>query len=165
MKGEGGRRKAEDKGLKTKTFESAGAAFTGRLGFALGRQLNAGAVVGLIGELGTGKTVFVRGLARGLGLRGARVVSPTFTLVNEYLGKTPLYHFDLYRLGDPSELDSIDYRKYLSGGVCAVEWFERFPDAWPADAIVVRFEYLLPRRRTITISGESVAVERLKVRV
>ena len=146
-----------------RTYESTGAAYTERLGAALGARLKPGAVVGLTGDLGAGKTVFVKGLARALGARPARVVSPTFTLINEYQGRLPLYHFDLYRFGDPSELDSIDYRRYLAGGVCAVEWFERFPEAWPADAITVVFEYLSPRRRRITIDGPPTATRKLKL--
>jgi len=123
------------------------------LGRELGASLTTGTVVGLVGEMGCGKTVFVKGMAEGLGCDSKRVVSPTFTLINEYSGRINLYHFDLYRLGDISELDSIDYRKYLDGGVCAVEWFERFPDAWPADSIIVELTYISSRKRQITIRG------------
>lgn len=137
----------------SRVFLSTGAGFTGRLGATIGRRLKPGAVVGLTGDLGAGKTVFVKGLALGLGAATARVVSPTFTIVNEYAGRIPLYHFDLYRLGDASELDSIDYRRYLAGGVCAVEWFERFPEAWPRESIVITLSYLSPRRRRITMDG------------
>jgi tRNA threonylcarbamoyladenosine biosynthesis protein TsaE len=131
------------------------------LGREIGSRLRAGAIVGLVGEMGCGKTVFVKGLAMGLGADPGRVTSPTFTLVNEYRGRVPLYHFDQYRLGDESELDSIDYRSYLGGGVCAVEWFERFPGAWPAGSIIVRFERLSARKRRITISGPKSLVSEI----
>ena len=84
-----------------------------------------------------GKTAFTRGLARGLGCRG-RVTSPTFTIVNEYEGRTPLFHFDMYRLGSSDELFDIGWDDYLArGGVCAVEWSERVSDALPEDTIFV----------------------------
>ena len=89
------------------------------------------------GGLGMGKTAFTRGLARGLGCAG-RVTSPTFTIVNEYDGATPLFHFDMYRLGSSDELFDIGWEDYLTrGGVCAVEWSERVDDAMPADTLWV----------------------------
>ena len=91
------------------------------LGCRLGRTLGPGAVVAYFGGLGMGKTAFTRGLARGLGCRG-RVTSPTFTIVNEYDGPTPLFHFDMYRLADADALFDIGWEDYLDrGGVCAVE--------------------------------------------
>ena len=84
-----------------------------------------------------GKTAFTRGLARGLGCRG-RVTSPTFTIVNEYDGKIPLFHFDMYRLTDSEDLFDIGWEDYLErGGVCAVEWSERISDALPEDTLYV----------------------------
>ncbi len=98
---------------------------TERLGQELGESLSAPENIWLYGGLGAGKTAFVRGLARGLGVTG-RVTSPTFTLVNEYEGRLPLFHFDLYRLGGMDELYDIGWEDYLArGGVCAVEWSER----------------------------------------
>jgi tRNA threonylcarbamoyladenosine biosynthesis protein TsaE len=92
----------------------------------LAELLEPGALIGLIGDLGAGKTSFVRGLASGLGIPAERVRSPTFTLINEYSGgRLPLYHIDLYRL-EPTEVDKLALREYLYGdGVCIVEWFER----------------------------------------
>ncbi|MFA6034010.1 MAG: tRNA (adenosine(37)-N6)-threonylcarbamoyltransferase complex ATPase subunit type 1 TsaE [Myxococcota bacterium] len=142
-------------------LRSTGREATFRLGSALGALSGAGTVIGLVGDLGSGKTVLVKGLALALGAPPDRVVSPTFTLVNEYAGRLPLYHFDLYRMGDESELDSIDYRRYLLGGVCAVEWFERFPDAWPETSVVVRFTYVSPRVREITVEGGNSVIRRL----
>lgn len=106
-------------------------------GEALASRLRAGDVVAYWGGLGAGKTAFTRGLARGLGYEG-RVTSPTFTIVNEYEGRLPLFHFDMYRLGDEDELFDIGWEDYLNrGGVCAVEWSERFPGALPPETIRV----------------------------
>lgn len=92
------------------------------------------------GGLGMGKTAFTRGLARGLGCRG-RVTSPTFTVVNEYEGRIPLFHFDMYRLDSADELFDIGWDDYLErGGVCVVEWSENVADAIPPDAVRVAIE-------------------------
>ena len=105
------------------------------LGASLASRLRAGDVVAYRGDLGAGKTAFTRGLARGLGC-GGRVTSPTFTIVNEHEGQIPLFHFDLYRLGDEEELWDIGWEDYLGrGGVCAVEWSERVSEALPEDTL------------------------------
>ena len=111
---------------------------TEAFGERLAAALSPGAVVAYRGGLGMGKTAFTRGLARGLGCRG-RVTSPTFTIVNEYEGgRLPLFHFDLYRLGDPEELFDIGWEDYLArGGVCAVEWSENVADALEDEPIRV----------------------------
>lgn len=103
---------------------------TEELGAQLAARLRPGDVVAYTGDLGAGKTAFTRGIARGLGIP-ERVTSPTFTIVNEYEGgRLPLFHFDLYRLGDPEELFDIGWEDYLArGGVCAVEWSEIVSDA------------------------------------
>ena len=103
---------------------------TEALGEKLGERVRPGTVIAFSGDLGAGKTVFTRGLARGLGI-GERVTSPTFTIVNEYEGgRMPLFHFDMYRLGSSDELFDIGWEDYLRrGGVCAVEWSERVEDA------------------------------------
>jgi tRNA threonylcarbamoyladenosine biosynthesis protein TsaE len=101
-------------------------------------DLKAGSVVALVGDLGAGKTEFVKGLASGLG-SPAVVTSPTFTLIHEYLGgRLPLYHMDFYRLSSEDELDEIGFDDYLSqAGICAVEWANRFPERIPGSAIWV----------------------------
>lgn len=129
---------------------------TERIGEELGRTLHPGCVVAFRGGLGMGKTAFTRGLARGLGCRG-RVTSPTFTIVNEYSGDIPLFHFDMYRLGGEDELFDIGWEDYLArGGVCAVEWSENVEDAL-RDAIHITIEKdpLEPDTRRITIEGGS----------
>ena len=106
-------------------------------GEALAARLEAGSVIAYAGDLGAGKTAFTRGLARGLGCRG-RVTSPTFTIVNEYEGNIPLFHFDLYRLGGEDELFDIGWEDYLvRGGVCAVEWSERAAGVLPPETVTV----------------------------
>ncbi|HIT02310.1 MAG TPA: tRNA (adenosine(37)-N6)-threonylcarbamoyltransferase complex ATPase subunit type 1 TsaE [Candidatus Enterenecus merdae] len=109
---------------------------------ALGQRLAAalwpGAVVAFTGDLGAGKTAFVAGMAKGLGIE-EWVTSPTFTIVNEYEGgRLPLFHFDMYRLGSAEELFHIGWEDYLArGGVCAVEWSEHVAEALEEDAIRV----------------------------
>ena len=107
--------------------------------------------VALYGDLGAGKTVFVRGLASTLS-PGSRVKSPTFTLVNEYRrGPVPVFHFDLYRVEDPGELEGFGFEDYLSEGVCVAEWSERLGEALPKDAVVVRIEKTGADGRRVTI--------------
>ena len=125
--------------------EAAGAAFAA--------GIPDGTVVAMYGELGAGKTAFVRGMAQGMGL-DCRVNSPTFTIVNEYLGARTLLRFDMYRLGSADELWDIGWDDYLSrGAVCAVEWSENVADAFTGDEITVRFEKLSDTDRRITIEG------------
>ena len=110
------------------------------LGEQLGRTLRSGAVVAFRGGLGMGKTAFTRGLARGLGCQGL-VTSPTFTIVNEYPGQLPLFHFDMYRLADSDALFDIGWDDDLDRrGVCAVEWSENVSDALPPETIYVTID-------------------------
>ena len=110
---------------------------TEHIGEMLGKHLSGGTVLALRGGLGMGKTAFTRGLARGLGYTG-RVTSPTFTIVNEYDGATPLFHFDMYRLDGEDDLFDIGWDDYLArGGVCAVEWSERIDSALPPGTLTV----------------------------
>lgn len=121
------------------------------VGEQIGRTLSPGAVVALRGELGAGKTAFTRGLAAGLGV-DFPVTSPTFTIVNEYPGTLPLFHFDAYRLKDERELFDIGWDDYLDrNGVCAIEWSENVPQALPPGAIVVEIEILGETKRRLTI--------------
>ena len=126
---------------------------TEALGAALGKRLPAGTVIAYRGDLGAGKTAFTRGLARGLGCT-EQVTSPTYTIVNEYLGgRLPLFHFDMYRLTSSDDLWDIGWEDYLErGGVCAVEWSENVAEAME-DAITVTIEKLGEDTRRITIEG------------
>ena len=132
---------------------------TEAVGEALGKRLRAGAVVAYRGGLGMGKTAFTRGLARGLGY-GGRVTSPTFTIVNEYVGGAlPLFHFDMYRLEGSDALFDIGWEDYLDrGGVCAVEWSENVEDALPEDTVFVDIQPgKTENSRIISITGGEVA--------
>ena len=126
---------------------------TEEIGAALGKRLPAGTVIAYRGDLGAGKTAFTRGLARGLGY-GEAVTSPTYTIVNEYLGgRLPLFHFDMYRLRSADDLWDIGWEDYLErGGVCAVEWSENVREAMEG-AITVSIARLDETSRTITIEG------------
>jgi len=127
-----------------------------REGEKLGRMLKPGAVVALYGELGAGKTAFTRGIASGLGI-GMCVSSPTFTIVNEYPGSIPLFHFDMYRLESENELFDIGWEDYHDRcGVCVVEWSEKVPGAFSPDAIVVNLETLDENKRRLEIITEGV---------
>ena len=131
---------------------------TEALGARLAGALEPGAVVAFTGDLGAGKTAFVRGLARGLGIPD-RVTSPTFTIVNEYEGgRLPLFHFDLYRLGSADELFDIGWEDYLAqGGVCAVEWSERMEELLEPGTIRVDLRRGEDEsRRVITVEGVSL---------
>ena len=126
---------------------------TEALGAALGKRLPAGTVIAYRGDLGAGKTAFTRGLARGLGCT-EQVTSPTYTIVNEYLGgRLPLFHFDMYRLTSSDDLWDIGWEDYLDrNGICAVEWSENVPEAMHG-ALTVRIEKLGDSVRRITIDG------------
>ena len=119
----------------------------------MGSVIPDGSVIAMYGDLGAGKTAFVRGLCRGMGI-DARVNSPTFTIVNEYLGKRELYHFDMYRLQSADELFDIGWEDYLGrGGVCVTEWSENVKDAFYGDEIVVSIEKSGETSRNISIEG------------
>ena len=126
---------------------------TEAVGEALAKLLQPGTVVAYQGDLGAGKTAFTRGLARGLGYTEP-VTSPTYTLVNEYLGgRLPLFHFDMYRLKSSDYLWDIGWEDYLErGGVCAVEWSENVADAMEEPVLVTIYKLGEDARR-ITIEG------------
>ena len=133
-------------------YRTESAAQTEALGRELGARLRPGSVVAFRGGLGMGKTAFTRGLAQGLGCTG-RVTSPTFTIVNEYRGNIPLFHFDMYRLDSSDALFDIGWEDYLDrGGVCAVEWSENVTEAMEG-AVSVTIDVLGENTRRITISG------------
>ena len=126
---------------------------TERAGERLALSIDDGTVIAMYGDLGAGKTAFVRGMARGLGLN-VRVTSPTFTIVNEYAGNRNLFHFDMYRLSSADELFDIGWEDYLARpGIVALEWSENVEEAFDGSEITVRIEKLSDEEREITISG------------
>ncbi len=135
------------------TYLTNSPAETEAVGAALGAIIPAGTVLAYRGDLGAGKTAFTRGLARGLGY-AEPVTSPTYTIVNEYLGgRLPLFHFDMYRLRSSDDLWDIGWDDYLErGGVCAVEWSENVDDAME-NAVYVTIEKTGEESRRITIEG------------
>jgi tRNA threonylcarbamoyladenosine biosynthesis protein TsaE len=124
--------------MKRLTHEAQG---TRALGRELSLALPENSVIGISGDLGAGKTEFVKGIAEGLGSTDP-VTSPTFTLVHEYRsGRLPLFHMDFYRLQAEAELDEVGFDDYLrEPGICAIEWADRFPDRIPRDAIRVQIQ-------------------------
>ncbi|MDR0916206.1 MAG: tRNA (adenosine(37)-N6)-threonylcarbamoyltransferase complex ATPase subunit type 1 TsaE [Oscillospiraceae bacterium] len=126
---------------------------TVELGRRLGSILRAGAVVALRGGLGAGKTAFSRGIAAALHVRET-LTSPTFTIVNEYEGDLPLFHFDMYRVGSDDDLFMLGWDEYLErGGVVVVEWSENIAPALPDTAITVAIERAGENARDITVTG------------
>lgn len=114
-------------------YESYSAEDTQRIAAEIADTLRGGEFVAMYGDLGAGKTAFVQGLARALGI-DTPVTSPTFTIVNEYYGRLPLYHFDVYRIADSDEMYEIGYDDYIaSEGVCIVEWAELIEDIFPKE--------------------------------
>ncbi len=149
-------------------LHSSSARETKAWGRRLASLLTGGEVLGFSGELGAGKTCFIKGLARGLNLREERILSPTFTMIQEHQGRLPLYHIDLYRL-DETDVDNLGLREYLfSSGVAAVEWFERLREANELTCLQIRISYEGANCRKIELlaSGERYAsiLERLEQR-
>ena len=124
------------------------------LGEKLGREARAGQIYCLSGDLGVGKTVFTKGFAKGLGIT-EHVTSPTFAIVNEYEGRLPLYHFDVYRIGDVEEMDEIGYEDYIYGeGVSLIEWANLIEEILPEHYTEIKIEKNLEKGfdyRRITI--------------
>lgn len=132
-------------------FVSHSVAQTQKCGSQLARQLVPGTVILLEGDLGAGKTTFTKGLAQGLGVEGY-VNSPTFTLVNEYEGRLPVYHLDCYRLENGREALDFGIEEYLYGdGVTVIEWPERIKDIWPESYIQVTLSYLNETKRSLRL--------------
>ena len=140
------------------TYTTNSPAQTEALGAALAKLLPAGTILAYRGDLGAGKTAFTRGLARGLGCTDL-VTSPTYTIVNEYLGgRLPLFHFDMYRLRSSDDLWDIGWEDYLDrNGICVVEWSENVADALE-EPLIITIEKLGEESRRITVEGgESLA--------
>lgn len=132
---------------------SASESDTRHLGERLGSLCAPGDLILLEGSLGAGKTALAQGIGRGLGV-AAPVNSPTFTLVKEYRGRIPLYHFDLYRLDDAEQAFELGIEEYLEGdGVCVVEWAERAAALWPSDHLRIHLVIAGPSERQLLLEG------------
>ncbi len=126
--------------MSEQVFESRSEAETFALGQRIGVMAASGDIFLLDGDLGVGKTVFAKGVADGLGI-DEPVVSPTFTIVHEYEGRLPLYHFDVYRIADPNEMYEIGFDEYLYGeGVCLIEWPSQIDEILPEEAVRITIE-------------------------
>jgi tRNA threonylcarbamoyladenosine biosynthesis protein TsaE len=133
---------------------------TAALGRELAGTLRAGDVVLLHGDLGAGKTAFVRGLAEGLGVAREEVSSPTFTLVQEYRGgRLTLFHVDLYRLNDPREVDDLGLDEIAADGVLAIEWAEKWPGR-PKESVTVQLTHGSGDTRTLTIGNSQFTIHK-----
>lgn len=113
---------------------------TEKFAMSLSESLKGDEVIALFGDLGAGKTTFVRGLCKGLGIDSG-VHSPTFAIVNEYSGKFTVYHFDMYRITSEDDLYSTGFYDYLRRGVVIIEWSENIEDSIPADALRIELKY------------------------
>jgi len=113
------------------------------IGRIIGENLTGGQVVALMGELGTGKTCLTQGIAQGMGIAGDYyVTSPTFTLINEYPGRIPLYHMDVYRLSGPHDLEDMGYREYFYGdGIVVIEWAEKVAGILPTGTVMISLKH------------------------
>ena len=122
-------------------IETYSPAETKRAGYETGCRVKPGSIYALYGDLGVGKTVFTKGLAEGLGIK-EDVNSPTFTILQIYEdGRIPLYHFDVYRIGDPEEMEEIGYEDYFFGqGVCLVEWANLIDELMPKETVSITIE-------------------------
>lgn len=135
-------------------LESTGIKDTTAIARIIGRHLLPGSVVCLTGELGTGKTCFVKGLAEGLGINSREVTSPTFIIIREYRGRIPLYHIDLYRIGFIEDIRDIGMDEVIYGtGVTAIEWAERIRDVLPDERIDITLKWINEKSRLIELKA------------
>jgi tRNA threonylcarbamoyladenosine biosynthesis protein TsaE len=133
------------------------------LGKRMGMLLQPGDTVALVGELGTGKTHYIKGVAAGLGVeRADRITSPSFTLIHEYRGRFPFYHIDLFRLGDEEEAEELGLEEVFAvEGVVAVEWADRIPNLLPEELLWVELVYIEKQTRSISLHGRGKRYEGL----
>jgi tRNA threonylcarbamoyladenosine biosynthesis protein TsaE len=142
--------------MKKLEFLSKSPAATLSLGRKIGERLTPGSVIALTGELGCGKTLLTRGICEGLGVPLRHVSSPTFVLVNEYKGRLPVFHMDLYRLGnidDGFEIGIMDYFNRAESGVMLIEWAEKMISLLPEDVLRVTYDILGDKKRKITFTS------------
>ena len=146
------------------TFISQSPRETIGCGKLLGSIVQPGSIIGLVGELGAGKTCFIKGLASALtGVAEDDVTSPTFTFLQEFPAAIPLYHFDLYRIPDVSKIEELGYREYLYGnGITAIEWAEKMKELLPEKSIYIKLTYVDVNSRKIFIKSQAFFKELLK---
>ncbi|MFC1637723.1 tRNA (adenosine(37)-N6)-threonylcarbamoyltransferase complex ATPase subunit type 1 TsaE [Candidatus Margulisiibacteriota bacterium] len=138
--------------LKTRTAEE-----TTRLGKKIGSTLKANDVICLIGPLGAGKTTLIQGIAAGIGVKDY-VTSPTFIIINEYLGRIPFFHIDLYRLDNVDQIEDLGIEEYFSrGGACVIEWAEKLEDLWPKSSHEIKIEIVSETERKLCVSSALAA--------
>ena len=149
--------------MKKVIIQTKSAFETIRIGRSIGRHLRSGDVVALVGELGTGKTQFIKGLAAGAGVgRPTYISSPSFTLINEYPGRVPFYHLDLFRLEQEKEAEDLGLEDYFqSGGIIAIEWADKIPSLLPKEMFLIYFAYTGTNTRTLEITGKGKRFEDL----
>jgi tRNA threonylcarbamoyladenosine biosynthesis protein TsaE len=134
------------------------------LGRLIGTVLDRGDIVALIGEMGSGKTCFTQGVAKGVGVAATvPVVSPTFTLINEYPGVIPLFHFDVYRLSGLRDLEDMGYEEYFFGdGIIVIEWAEKVRDVLPEKTVFIKLRYLDEDTRELILEGPGERLTRME---
>ena len=153
---------SESNAARTLRFVSHGEDDTNDLGAAIAERLEAGTIVALVGDLGSGKTRLVQSIAAALGIDRRTVTSPTFVLIQEYEGRLTLYHFDTYRLGGPGEFLDLGADEIMSsGGVCLIEWADRVASVLPADVLRIEIEIKSASCRVFRLSGSGPLSARL----
>jgi tRNA threonylcarbamoyladenosine biosynthesis protein TsaE len=137
-------------------FQTKNPSETIRIGKRIGSLLTPGDVLALVGELGAGKTQFIKGLAAGTGVKKSTyLTSPSFTLINEYVGKMPFYHIDLYRLGSEREAEELGLEEYFQGGgITVIEWADKIPSLLPKEILWIEILYTGEYTRSLEISGK-----------
>jgi len=142
--------------LKKVIFQTKSSAETIRIGKSIGSHLLPGDVVALVGELGAGKTQFIKGMATGIGVgKPTYISSPSFTLINEYPGRIPFYHIDLFRLEREKEAEELGLEDYFQGkGITAIEWADKIPSFLPKEILLIHIAYTGIHTRSIEIIGK-----------
>lgn len=143
-------------------YKSNSAEETLSLAKHLAKYLKPGDILCLYGDLGSGKTTFTKGLAEGLKIKKEKVHSPTFTLLNIYEGKRPLYHFDLYRMDDIKEILNIGYEEFVYGdGIAVIEWADKLKELLPEEYLKIEFKHKGDDQRSLALSAQGSGYEAL----
>jgi tRNA threonylcarbamoyladenosine biosynthesis protein TsaE len=137
---------------------------TKKIGKKLGESLKKGDVIALVGDLGAGKTCITQGIMKGLSVSANKITSPTFIIMNVYKGRVPVYHFDVYRIGDMQEMVDLGYEEYFYGeGVSIVEWADKIEKLLPPDCIRIKMGVVGPKERNIKINSKKSVMNRIKI--